>query len=47
MPLVVLAVKALMCVTATRGDPEAYMMLMIISFLFIILFVTLVLSQNQ
>ncbi|XP_035771387.1 leptin receptor isoform X1 [Neolamprologus brichardi] len=32
---------------ATRGDPEAYMMLMIISFLFIILFVTLVLSQNQ
>lgn len=32
---------------ATRGDPAAYMMLMIISFLSIILFVTLVLSQNQ
>ncbi|XP_044056055.1 leptin receptor isoform X2 [Siniperca chuatsi] len=34
-------------VTATRGDPAAYMMLMIISFLSIVLFVTLVLSQNQ
>uniref|UniRef100_UPI0037E7B6C8 leptin receptor n=1 Tax=Semicossyphus pulcher TaxID=241346 RepID=UPI0037E7B6C8 len=33
--------------TATRGDPAAYMMLMIISFLSIVLFVTLVLSQNQ
>lgn len=33
--------------TATRGDPAAYMMLMIISFLAIVLFVTLVLSQNQ
>ncbi|XP_034563377.1 leptin receptor isoform X2 [Notolabrus celidotus] len=32
---------------ATRGDPAAYMMLMIISFLSIVLFVTLVLSQNQ
>ncbi|XP_039985106.1 leptin receptor isoform X2 [Xiphias gladius] len=32
---------------ATRGDPAAYMMLMIISFLSVILFVTLVLSQNQ
>ncbi|XP_032380771.1 leptin receptor [Etheostoma spectabile] len=32
---------------ATRGDPAAYMMLMIISFLFIVLFVTLILSQNQ
>uniref|UniRef100_A0A671VP30 Fibronectin type-III domain-containing protein n=1 Tax=Sparus aurata TaxID=8175 RepID=A0A671VP30_SPAAU len=29
------------------GDPAAYMMLMIISFLSIVLFVTLVLSQNQ
>lgn len=34
-------------VTATRGDPAAYMMLIIISFLSIVLFVTLVLSQNQ
>lgn len=34
-------------VTATRGDPAVYMMLMIISFLSIVLFVTLVLSQNQ
>ncbi|KAM9357750.1 LOW QUALITY PROTEIN: leptin receptor [Symphorus nematophorus] len=33
--------------TATRGDPAAYMMLMIISFLSIVLLVTLVLSQNQ
>lgn len=33
--------------TASRGDPAAYMMLMIISFLFIVLFVTLILSQNQ
>ncbi|XP_060890548.1 leptin receptor [Labrus mixtus] len=33
--------------TATRGDPAAYMMLMIVSFLSIVLFVTLVLSQNQ
>lgn len=33
--------------TATRGDPAAYMMLMIISFISICLFVTLVLSQNQ
>ncbi|XP_074524942.1 leptin receptor [Halichoeres trimaculatus] len=32
---------------ATRGDPAAYMLLMIISFLSIVLFVTLVLSQNQ
>lgn len=32
---------------ATGGDPAAYVMLMSISFLFIILFVTLVLSQNQ
>ncbi|XP_034438998.1 leptin receptor isoform X1 [Hippoglossus hippoglossus] len=32
---------------ATRGDPAAYMMLMIISFLSIVLFVTLILSQNQ
>ncbi|KAF7663963.1 hypothetical protein LDENG_00194070 [Lucifuga dentata] len=32
---------------ATSGDPAAYMMLMIIIFLSIVLFVTLVLSQNQ
>ncbi|XP_047443679.1 leptin receptor [Mugil cephalus] len=32
---------------ATRGDPAAYMMPMIFSFLTIILFITLVLSQNQ
>ncbi|XP_060933549.1 leptin receptor [Limanda limanda] len=32
---------------ATRGDPAAFMMLMIISFLAIVLFVTLILSQNQ
>ncbi|XP_068600027.1 leptin receptor [Brachionichthys hirsutus] len=32
---------------ATRGDPAAYLMLMIISFLAIVLFITLVLSQNQ
>ncbi|XP_076583053.1 leptin receptor [Chaetodon auriga] len=36
-----------MYTTATKGDPAAYMMLMIISFLSIVLFVTLVLSQNQ
>ncbi|XP_030228651.1 leptin receptor isoform X2 [Gadus morhua] len=33
--------------TAARGDPAAYMLLMIITFLCIVLFVTLVLSQNQ
>ncbi|KAM9385085.1 leptin receptor isoform 2-T3 [Pholidichthys leucotaenia] len=33
--------------TATRGDPTAHMMLMILSLLFIILFVTLVLLQIQ
>ncbi|KAI3368569.1 hypothetical protein L3Q82_025575, partial [Scortum barcoo] len=33
--------------SATRGDPAAYMLLMIISFLSIVLFITLVLSQNQ
>ncbi|KAM3876341.1 leptin receptor [Diretmus argenteus] len=32
---------------ATRGDPAAYMLLMIITFLSVVLFVTLVLSQNQ
>ncbi|XP_056235000.1 leptin receptor isoform X1 [Seriola aureovittata] len=32
---------------AARGYPAAYMMLMIISFLSVVLFVTLVLSQNQ
>ncbi|KAM7409749.1 hypothetical protein PAMA_001305 [Pampus argenteus] len=32
---------------ATKRDPAAYMLLMIISFLSIVLFVTLVLSQNQ
>ncbi|XP_049443419.1 leptin receptor isoform X1 [Epinephelus fuscoguttatus] len=32
---------------ASRGDPAAYMMLMIISFLSIVLFVTLILTQNQ
>ncbi|XP_058494846.1 leptin receptor [Solea solea] len=32
---------------ATRRDPAAYMMLLIISFLSIVLFVTLMLSQNQ
>ncbi|XP_017276076.1 leptin receptor isoform X1 [Kryptolebias marmoratus] len=32
---------------ATRGDPSAYMLLMFISFLCIVVFVTLVLSQNQ
>ncbi|XP_023146278.2 leptin receptor isoform X2 [Amphiprion ocellaris] len=31
----------------SRGDPAAYMLLMIISFLSIVLFITLVLSQNQ
>ncbi|XP_033937667.1 leptin receptor isoform X2 [Pseudochaenichthys georgianus] len=34
-------------VAATREDPAAYMMLMIISFLSIVLLVTLILSQNQ
>ncbi|XP_054458403.1 leptin receptor isoform X2 [Anoplopoma fimbria] len=34
-------------VSTTRGDPAAYMLLMIISFLAIVLFVTLILSQNQ
>ncbi|KAG7263503.1 hypothetical protein CRUP_014245, partial [Coryphaenoides rupestris] len=33
--------------TATRRDPAAYMLLMIISFLSLVLFVTLLLSQNQ
>ncbi|CAL8269953.1 unnamed protein product [Arctogadus glacialis] len=33
--------------TAARGDPAAYMLLMIITFLCIVLFVTLVLSQKQ
>ncbi|XP_074491005.1 leptin receptor [Sebastes fasciatus] len=37
----------LMYAIASRGDPAAYMMLMIISFLSIVLFVTLILSQNQ
>uniref|UniRef100_A0A672IAY5 Leptin receptor n=1 Tax=Salarias fasciatus TaxID=181472 RepID=A0A672IAY5_SALFA len=32
---------------ASRGDPAVYMMMMIISFLSIVLLVTLVLSQNQ
>ncbi|CAN9500887.1 unnamed protein product [Ophioblennius macclurei] len=32
---------------ATRGDPAVYVLMMIISFLSIVLFVTLVLSQNQ
>ncbi|XP_042370661.1 leptin receptor isoform X2 [Plectropomus leopardus] len=36
-----------MYATATRGDPAAYMLLMIISFLSIVLFVTLILTQNQ
>ncbi|XP_069009275.1 leptin receptor [Embiotoca jacksoni] len=34
-------------ILATRGDPAAYMKLMIIFFLAIVLFVTLVISQNQ
>uniref|UniRef100_H3DL77 Leptin receptor n=1 Tax=Tetraodon nigroviridis TaxID=99883 RepID=H3DL77_TETNG len=34
-------------VTATRGDPAIYMLLMIISFLSIVLLVSLILSQNQ
>lgn len=34
-------------VTATRGDLAVYMMLIIISFLSIVMFVTLVFSQNQ
>ncbi|KAI7807653.1 leptin receptor [Triplophysa rosa] len=33
--------------TATRGDPAAYMLLMIIMFLSIVLFITLMMSQNQ
>ncbi|XP_051568745.1 leptin receptor-like isoform X1 [Myxocyprinus asiaticus] len=33
--------------TATRGDPAAYMLLMIIAFLSVVLFVTLMISQNQ
>ncbi|KAM4629312.1 leptin receptor [Polymixia lowei] len=33
--------------TPTRGDPAAYMLLMIITFLSVVLFVTLLLSQNQ
>nr|XP_055068564.1 leptin receptor isoform X2 [Misgurnus anguillicaudatus] len=33
--------------TATRGDPAAYMLLMIIAFLSIVLFITLMMSQNQ
>ncbi|XP_022071967.2 leptin receptor [Acanthochromis polyacanthus] len=34
-------------VAASRGDPAVYMLLMIISFLSIVLFITLLLSQNQ
>lgn len=34
-------------VTATRGDPAIYMLLIIISFLSIVLLVSLILSQNQ
>ncbi|TVK90654.1 Leptin receptor [Bagarius yarrelli] len=33
--------------TAVRGDPAAYMLLMIIAFLFVVLIVTLMISQNQ
>ncbi|XP_051563114.1 leptin receptor-like isoform X1 [Myxocyprinus asiaticus] len=33
--------------TATRGDPAAYMLLIIIAFLSVVLFVTLKISQNQ
>ncbi|KAF7711805.1 leptin receptor isoform X1 [Silurus meridionalis] len=33
--------------TAVRSDPAAYMLLMIIAFLFVVLFVTLIISQNQ
>ncbi|XP_076026277.1 leptin receptor [Genypterus blacodes] len=33
--------------TATRGDPAAYVLLVIITFLSIVLIVTLILSQNQ
>lgn len=33
--------------TATRRDPAAYVLLMIISFLSVVLFVSLILSQNQ
>ncbi|XP_029285913.1 LOW QUALITY PROTEIN: leptin receptor [Cottoperca gobio] len=36
-----------MYATATRGDPQSYMMLSIITFLSIVLLVTLILSQNQ
>nr|QCO95273.1 leptin receptor [Channa punctata] len=36
-----------MYTTAARRDPAVYMMLMIISFLSVVLFVTLVISQNQ
>ncbi|XP_066519865.1 leptin receptor [Hoplias malabaricus] len=33
--------------TAARSDPAAYMLLMIIAFLSVVLFVTLIISQNQ
>ncbi|XP_028822240.1 leptin receptor isoform X2 [Denticeps clupeoides] len=33
--------------TVTRDDPAAYMLLMIIAFLSVVLFVTLIISQNQ
>ncbi|XP_056316006.1 leptin receptor [Danio aesculapii] len=33
--------------TATRGDPAAYILLLIIAFLSVVLFVTLMMSQNQ
>ncbi|XP_053087546.1 leptin receptor isoform X2 [Pangasianodon hypophthalmus] len=33
--------------TAVRSDPAAYMLLMIIAFLFVVLLVTLIISQNQ
>ncbi|XP_058635214.1 leptin receptor isoform X3 [Onychostoma macrolepis] len=33
--------------TATRGDPAAYILLLIIAFLSVVLFVTLLMSQNQ
>uniref|UniRef100_A0A9J8CF09 Leptin receptor n=1 Tax=Cyprinus carpio carpio TaxID=630221 RepID=A0A9J8CF09_CYPCA len=33
--------------TATRGDPAAYILLLIIAFLSVVLFVTLLISQNQ
>ncbi|KAK2858151.1 hypothetical protein Q7C36_006070 [Tachysurus vachellii] len=38
--------EAVRC-TAVRSDPAAYMLLMIIAFLFVVLFVTLIISQNQ